>query len=277
MRTMTRIAGTALLLAVAVAARPAATQPSGLDQGFRVAEDGLNDKEMAGAELWYKATAGTARFTTYVFQQRLGVLIDWYRVLRADQHNDRFQIWGLMNDPGCRVPGSAGRKRKSMEETYGLQYYPGDDQLLKYVGKTGYRDPSCDFKDPGGRGNKQDPCDLEFGTSTGALGFRKFPNPRFDAEKWKKINGGQLGTWNGYRERKPSQPGSTMMVSHLADPSIEPPFLIGMSCGACHIAFNPVKPPKDTANPTWDNLKLLIGNQYLRSSEIMASGMPTDS
>lgn len=249
----------------------------GLDQGFRAAEPGLSEEEMAGAELWYKATAGTSRFTTYVFQQRMGVLIDWFRVLRADQRGDRFQIWGLINDPGCCVPGSAGCPAKSLEETYGFEYCPGDDQLLKFVGRTGYRDPGCDFKDPGGLGNKQDPCDLEFGTSTGALGFRKFPNPRFDAEAWRKINGGRLGTWNGYRERKPSAPGSTMMVSHLADPSIEPPFLIGMSCGACHIAFNPVNPPKDPANPKWENLKLLIGNQYLRSSEIMASGMPVDS
>lgn len=265
------ILGGVLLLALPVGAY------EGLDQGFRKAEAGLNEEEMAGAELWYKATAGTTRFTTYVFQQRMGVLIDWFRVLRADQHGDRFNIWGLINDPGCCVPGSAGCPAKSMEETYGFEYCPGDDQLLKYMGKTGYRDPGCDFKDPGGLGNKQDPCDLEFGTSTGALGFRKLPNPRFDAEKWRKINGGQLGTWNGYRQRKPSAPGATMMVSHMADPSIEPPFLIGMSCGACHIAFNPLKPPKDTANPQWENLKLLIGNQYLRSSEIMASGMPVDS
>ncbi|HWM90929.1 MAG TPA: cytochrome c [Thermoanaerobaculia bacterium] len=274
MKRIIHILGAVLLLAVPATA---ANAYEGLDQGFRAAEPGLNEEEMAGAELWYKATAGTSRFTTYVFQQRMGVLIDWYRVLRADQHGERFKIWGLINDPGCCVPGSAGCQAKSMEETFGFEYCPGDDQLLKYVGKTGYRDPGCDFKDPGGLGDKQDPCDLEFGTSTGALGFRKFPNPRFDPERWRKVNGGKLGTWDGYRERKPAAPGSTMMVSHLADSSIEPPFLIGMSCGACHIAFNPVKPPKDTANPEWENLKLLVGNQYIRSSEIMASGMPTDS
>ena len=43
---------------------------------------------------------------------------------------------------------------------------------------------------------RQSACDLKFGTSTGALGLRKFPNPRFDAQKWKQVNGGsrrQLG------------------------------------------------------------------------------------
>ena len=279
MRKVLTIAGTALLLALAGPARPGAGEPGydTQDQGFRIAEAGITEEQMAGAELWYKATAGTSRFTTYVFQQRMGVLIDWFRVLRADGRRDRFATWGLINDPACCMPGSPGCPAKSLEETYGFEYCPGDAELLRHVGKTGYRDPACDFKDPGGLGDKQNPCDLEFGTSTGALGFRKFPNPRFNAEAWRKVNGGRLGTWNGYRERKPASPGSTMMVSHLSDPSIEPPFLIGMSCGACHIAFNPLKPPKDPAHPQWENLKLLIGNQYLRSSEIMASGMPTDS
>ncbi len=78
--------------------------------------------------------------------------------------------------------------------------------LLKFVGKNGYRDPACDFKDAPldakdvhGKEGKVDQrhssCDLAFGTSTGALGVRKFPNPRFDKEKWVKVNGslGQLG------------------------------------------------------------------------------------
>jgi hypothetical protein len=58
--------------------------------------------------------------------------------------------------------------------------------LLKYVGKPGYVDPACGLKDaaldpddPHSQGGKLDQrhsaCDLKFGTSTGALGIRKFP------------------------------------------------------------------------------------------------------
>ena len=36
---------------------------------------------------------------------------------------------------------------KSLEETYGFDWCPGDDELLKFVGQPGYRDPACDFKD----------------------------------------------------------------------------------------------------------------------------------
>ncbi|MEO8628389.1 MAG: cytochrome c [Betaproteobacteria bacterium] len=256
------------------------------DSGFRIGEAPLTPSERAGREIWYKATAGNARFHTYVFQQRVGVLIDWYRVLNAKERGDRFAAWGLINDPGCCTPGSANCPAKSLQETYGFDYCEGDSELLNYVGKTGYRDPGCDFKDapadPNDPHNKskdqrQSACDLAFGTSTGALGFRKFPNPRFDKARWDKLNSSNEG-WEGFRKRlstdKDSVDGHT---SHLMDGSVEPPFLIGMSCGACHIAFDPLHAPKDTAHPGWQNIKGAIGNQYTRISELMVSGMPHDS
>ena len=115
--------------------------------GFYAGEAGLDDSERAGREIWYKATAGNARFHTYVFQQRINVLIDWYRVLNAAERNDRFAAWGMINDPGCCVPGSAGCPAKSLDDTYGFDWCPGDDELLAFVGRDGYRDPACDYRD----------------------------------------------------------------------------------------------------------------------------------
>jgi hypothetical protein len=265
----------ALLLVLALAGTVFSAPGEYKDDGFATAENGISPRELAGAEIWYKATAGSARFTTYTFQQRLGVLIDWYRVLRADQQGERFKAWGLIHDPDCCIPGSAGCPAKSLEETYGFEYCQGDDELLKHVGKPGYRDPACDFKDPDGLGDKQSPCDLQFGTSTGALGLRKLPNPRFDPERWKKVNGGRLGTWEGYTRRlSDDSKAPDYVASHLSDPSIEPPYLIGMACGMCHIAFDPLHPPKDPSNPRWENLKGGVGNQYNQTSAIFASGMP---
>ena len=175
--------------------------------GFYAGETGLTPSERAGREIWYKATAGNSRFHTYVFQQRVNVFIDWYRVLNARDHDDRFKAWGLINDPGCCMPGAEGCPAKSLDETYGFQWCPGDDQLLPYVGKEGYRDPACDFRDapvdptdPHAKSadQRQSPCDLAFGTSTGALGYRKFPNPRFDPKRWLALNG-SLASWEGYR------------------------------------------------------------------------------
>jgi len=252
------------------------------------AREGLNESECVGRLIWFKATAGNERFHTYTFQQRVGVLVDWFRVLRADQRDDRFWAWGIINDPSCCKPGDADCPAKSLDETYGFDWCPGDDVLLKYVGKPGYVDPACGLKDaaldpddPHSQAGKLDQrhsaCDLKFGTSTGALGIRKFPNPRFDPEKWKAVNGGFGGNagWAGFDRRMDSTTGieSDSRVSKLADASIEPPFLIGTSCGSCHIAFDPLKPPADPAHPKWENIKGLVGNQYTRMSELLGSGM----
>lgn len=255
------------------------------ESGFQSGEAGLTPSQRAGREIWYKAAAGNDRFHTYVFQQRLGVLIDWYRVLRSDQRDDRFKAWGLINDPSCCVPGSTNCPAKSYEETFGFDWCPGDDALLQSVGKPGYRDPACDFKDAplvegeahGPADQRQSPCDLAFGTSTGALGLRKFPNPKFNLEQWRRLNG-KLGSWEGYDKKLSAQQDATDgQTSHLTDPSIEPPFRVGMACGACHISFDPARPPKDPAHPQWENIKGLLGNQYSRLSEVMVSGMGKNS
>ena len=242
----------------------------------------MNASERAGREIWYKATAGNSRFHTYTFQQRVGVLIDWFRVLDSRERDDRFRAWGIINDPGCCTPGSEGCPAKSLEETYGFDWCPGDAELLSYVGREGYRDPACDFKDaPADAADvhhrtgdqRQSACDLAFGTSTGALGFRKFPNPRFNRQRWVAVNGGGAN-WKGVSAKLSDDPAnSDSEVSHLADASIEPPFLIGITCGSCHIAFDPLNPPADPARPEWENLKGAVGNQYTRISEILASGM----
>lgn len=272
----------------ATIASPVATAddsgPLYTDAGFAEAEAGLSPSARAGREIWFKATAGNARFHTYTFPQRITALIDWYGVLRGDQRGQRFRSWGMVNDPGCCTPGSAGCPATSYEQTYGFDWCPGDETLLKFVGRSGYRDPACDFKDAavnpddpeGHRTGREDSCHLAFGTSTGALGFRKFPNPRFDAAAWRKVNG-RLGTWEGYSRTLSNDPKRTdFRVRKLADASLEPPFLIGTACASCHVAFNPARPPLDPEHPKWENLSGLVGNQYIRISEILISGMPHD-
>jgi hypothetical protein len=275
-----------LIADVAAAEAQASSNTVYDESGFRLGESQLNPSERAGREIWYKATGGNARFHSYVFQQRTGVLVDWFRVLRSAGRDERFAAYGLINDPGCCTPGSKGCPAKRLEETYGFDWCPGDQELLKYVGKDGYRDPACEFKDAPldlrdphqkDKDQRQTACDLAFGTSTGALGYRKFPNPRFDAQRWLKLNG-TLASWEGFNKRLSKNSGAgDSRISHMSDGSVEPPFLIGTSCGSCHIAFDPLHPPKDPAHPRWTNIKGAVGNQYLRISEILVGGMPLDS
>ncbi len=139
--------------------------------------------------------------------------------------------------------------------------------------------PAIRIRKGGTIDQRQSACDLKFGTSTGALGLRKFPNPRFEAQKWKQLNGGSVASWDGFRKQMIKATGipSDERVSKLADASYEPPFLIGTACGSCHIAFDPLNPPKDPAHPKWENIKGLVGNQYSRMSELLGSGMPKTS
>ena len=248
-------------------ASPSAYEQIFSDPGFLAREQGFTASQKAGRKVWLYATAGNGRFHTYAFQQRLGVLIDWYRVLNSGQRQDRFKTWGLINDPGCCRPGDSGCPARNVEETYGFDWCPGDDELLPFVGRPGYRDPACDLEDApvdaadghGPTDQRHSACDLDFGTSTGALGLRKFPNPKFDADAWRSLNG-SAGSWAGYQ-------------AQMDDGAVEPPYYVGMACGACHIAFDPLNPPDDPANPRWENITGLIGNQYARFAEIMASGM----
>ena len=73
--TMAQRDFTAAVIGEARAADAQAPTPTAYDDsGFRLGEAPLNASERAGREIWYKATAGNARFHTYVFQQRVGVI-----------------------------------------------------------------------------------------------------------------------------------------------------------------------------------------------------------
>ena len=88
------------------------------------------------------------------------------------------------------------------------------------------------------------------GEPAGIIGLRKFRNPRFDAAKW-DVN------------------------KYMADPAkVEPPYLIGLACGFCHVGFNPLHPPADPENPEWHNLHPGIGNQYFREQIFNTSKYP---
>jgi hypothetical protein len=104
-------------------------------------------------------------------------------------------------------------------------------------------DPGCTkATKPDAYGLMLDNCQDPY--SSGIMGLRLFPNPDFDSK-----------TWNAQKYLN-------------RDSRIEPPYLAGLTCGLCHIAFNPDNPPADPENPTWDNLAPAFGNQYLRESEM---------
>lgn len=145
----------------------------------------------------------------------------------------------------------------------------GDADLLLYVDSrrngSRFRDlgvitePGCrKATHPDEYGLWFDQCESENvsdipGEATGVMGLRKFPNPDFDKAKWS-------------------------VDQYLKDPkSVEPPYLIGMACGFCHNAFNPLNPPADPEHPTWNNIVSALGNQYLLEGRLFSLRLKPDN
>jgi hypothetical protein len=90
------------------------------------------------------------------------------------------------------------------------------------------------------------------GEPTGVVGLRKFLNPNFNEAAW-DVN------------------------KYMADPAkVEPPYLIGIACGFCHVGFNPLHPPADPENPQWHNLHPGMGNQYFKEQLFNTAKYPAE-
>ena len=175
----------------------------------------LTPLEAHGRNTWYFWTAGNERF-----YRQVAILSDGYfdllKIIDSRRHGQRFEVLGLLTDPGC-VPATAA-------DPYGLWLdVCAPDDLPDIPGR-----PS------------------------GVIGLRLFDNPKFDAAKWS-------------------------LARYVQHPrNVEPPYLVGMACGFCHIGLDPIRPPADPERPRWENLSPTIGNQYLEDARLFSINMTPD-
>ena len=73
-----------------------------------------------------------------------------------------------------------------------------------------------------------------------------------------------------------SDPNASGVIGIRKFPGPNSTYLFGVSCAACHAGFDPLKPPKDPEEPTWDNIHPTIGNQDLRTGAIFAVNLADD-
>jgi hypothetical protein len=111
--------------------------------------------------------------------------------------------------------------------------------------------------DEGARQPRQD----TFGRSSGIVGLRLFRNPSFDAEAARR--------WDAARYYNDP--------TYYLDPTLVRPYRIGMACGFCHVAPNPLNPPSNVEEPHWSNLSATLGNQYLRTRQVFGNLLTPDS
>jgi cytochrome c5 len=53
--------------------------------------------------------------------------------------------------------------------------------------------------------------------------------------------------------------------------------MYGASCASCHAGLDPVNPPTNPNDPSWDNIHATIGNQYLKFGALFGANLdPTD-
>lgn len=192
---------------------PAVTQtPPDPSDTYEYGGQYLTDLQKEGRNTWYFWTGGGEKFWRYTARITHGIT-DLLQFVDSRRRPHRFQTMGVLNDPDCT--------EAKQPDQYGLWM------------------DNCKTVDIPGIPSQ----------SSGIVGLRKFPNPKFDKFTW-DVN------------------------KYLADPdTVEPPYLIGMTCGFCHIGFNPLNPPADPEHPRWSNFSSAIGNQYFKEGTIFTLKM----
>jgi len=183
----------------------------------------LSEAEIKGRNAWHLWSAGNDAFWDEV-AGRTGGMVDLLRMLDSRRRGSRFAEMGLINEPGFRVATKQDEFGLWLDERETPESSPIDPKL--------------------------------YGRSSGVLGFRIFPNPKFQG----KARDG----WNAdlfYNDRR-----------YAANPALVRPYRVGVACSACHVAPHPLHPPQDPEKPGWNNLASVIGNQYLHEGRVFAAG-----
>ena len=212
-----------------------------------------NDDQKIGRNTWLFYTADNQKFYDILikFAGQFDISVDFYRLLDSTRRPDRFRQLGLINEPnfvqagpdetdeyGFHVDKWNGDPEGCYDEVTGAPLGPKGEPLTgPTTGKKGYYPWNPKW----------------YGEPTGILGLRKFPNPAFNDDLKKAWLADPKGSVRKYFKN----PGK-----------VEPPYLVGITCSFCHIAFDPLNPPKDPANPRWENLAANIGNQYFREGDL---------
>jgi mono/diheme cytochrome c family protein len=224
--------------------------------------------ELLGRDTWFHWTWGNQkvirRATVLAGNLPVPVSIDLFRLLDSRNRQTRFRDLGLINEPNCgRNPNDPSDTTDYDEKIWKdyklyidkfrgdpLGYYPVSEDVRKGNAQSypEAKDRAAGYYPLKYPNNGKVADTRHYGRPTGIIGLRLFHNPAFNDEAKKR--------WDVNEYFK--NPGK-----------MEPPFLVGFTCGFCHVAFDATNPPRDPENPRWDNLAGNIGNQYFREGELM--------
>ncbi|HVT56908.1 MAG TPA: hypothetical protein VHR45_00785 [Thermoanaerobaculia bacterium] len=230
------------------AGREAASLAAADEDYFHDMDGGLalTAEQVKGRNGWIVWTGGNDRFWDAISRLSVGNLdllktISSHPALKFGRDN-RWRYLGLVNEPCFEKAMGPDSQRFGLwldKRRAGCPPDPFEDEK-KYEGvKLGAR-------------GKNLPIGSYYGSSTGVVGLRLFPNPEFDDAA--------AGQWDAARFY--SDPGY-----YLSDKLVKP-YRVGMSCAFCHVGPSPTRPPADPENPKWENLTSNAGAQYQWANRI---------
>jgi hypothetical protein len=224
------------------AGRTAATFPAADEDYFRDMDGGiaLTPAEVRGRNTWIVWTGGNDRLWDRMNSVSFGAL-DFLKTLSSHprlkaRRDNRWNYLGLVNEPCFEKATGPDPQRYGLWLDKRRADCPPDpfENEQKYPGvKIGARGANL-------------PVGSFYGWATGIVGLRLFPNPDFDEAAAKKWDPKRYYEDPGYYNSK----------------DLVKPYRVGMSCGFCHVGPNPLRPPADPENPTWENLSSNVGAQY---------------
>jgi hypothetical protein len=230
--------------------RSAQSFPAADEDYFRAMDGGiaLTPDEVRGRNMWLVWTGGDDRLWDKLTDPTFGALdllkiLSSYPRLRYSRDN-RWDYFGLVNEPCFTKPTGPDPQRYGLWLDVRSADCPPDpfENAQKYPGVA-----------TGARG-KNMPVGSYYGSPTGIVGLRLFPNPDFDeaaAAKWDP-------------QRFYNDP------SYYLSKELVRPYRVGMTCGFCHVGPNPEKPPANAEAPQWENLSSTVGAQYFWVDRILA-------
>jgi hypothetical protein len=248
-----------------IAGRDVASFPHADEDYFRDMDNGvdLTLDEVKGRNMWLVWTGGNDRFWDKVAPSGFGTL-DLLKIVTS--HPTQRVRYGTQDAPYSRDTRWAwlgGINEPCFEGAKG----PDPDRFGLWLDVRGKECPDDPFENetkyPGVQigargqsigGGKTLPVGSYYGTATGIVGLRLFPNPDFDEKAAKEWDPERYYTDPSYYNRA----------------GLIKPYRVGMSCGFCHVGPSPINPPADPSNPTWANLNSSVGAQYLWSDHLFS-------
>jgi len=190
----------------------------------------LSDDDVKGRVIWNLWTGDNASFWDWLSTHGFGTA-DLLKVVTSPR-DKRFEKYGLFNQPGFMRP--------AQPDPYGL-----------YVDVP--REPRYDLD------SRIDT--RTYGRSSGIMGLRLFPNPKFDAAAKAKWDPDRY-----YRE-----PG------YYNDQRLVRPYVVGMACSFCHLGADPTNPPANPDEPEYANLNDYVGQHFFKVWEVFGNDLGEDN